>query len=412
MSCLKKTYNFDIINDPELSSSNIVFMNKLKHLKSIGKGAAEDHPDISESDLKKVVQNLSPDNPTELQLLVWFNLQLYFCRRGLENADHMMKDHYEVKLVDNKRILVQKYDEMSKNHREKDTDRAYGGVVEEQGHEKCPVALFTKYVSKLQPCSPYLWQLPCKATLSAAEYWYERKAGVKTIGNFMKSISKICSLSKIYTNHCVRSTTCTILGKYYSDINVQAVSGHKSLSGLSHYKRVDDIAKKSMSQTLSTYLTPSTSNNGNASLNLLKLRESPKHNSLISNEIVDLDDNHDEQISSPSSDTNPHNTTHNNCCISYGLHSKATSSLPQICDDVDAPTNNAITSSNAGKDVAKLVTSMNHWNLIPDDWNDPDVNHILSAECEKVEKSTARNVLFNNCTNCTFNNITSNFQSN
>lgn len=379
---LKRTHGYDILNDEAFNLSNIVFINKMKHLKSIGKGAVDHHSDISESDLKKISTKLSPDNPTELQLLVWFNIQLYFCRRGMENSENMKKDHYKVKVVDGKKILVQNVDELSKNHREKDTERANGAVVEEQNHEKCPVVLFSKYMSKLQSSNPYLWQLPRK-NYTSNEHWYERKAGIKTIQNFMKQISKICELSKVYTNHCVRSTTCTILGKSYSDISIQAISGHKSLSGLSHYKRVDDSEKLAMSQTLSTYLGSSISSAHEGS------------------------------------------EEHNNCCLSYGFNSKATlspdnDSLARISNvvDVDAPMDNG-TSADAGNDSAIMEKSnvgvnanMNQWSLAPDDWNDVDIDRILSDECEKVENSVYRNVLFNNCSNCTFSNITINFPSN
>jgi hypothetical protein len=251
--CIRESHKYDILEDIEFNTSNTIFKNKMKSLKAHGKGTTEHHPDISDSDLKKIVAHLSIDDPGELQLLAWFYIQLYFCRRGLENLAELQKDHYEIKLINGRSCITQKTDELTKNHRENDVHRVSGAIVIEQNHDKCPVQVLKKYLSKLSKDSPYLWQLPVKIFIDNTT-WYNRKSGVRTIKKFMKTISQKCQLSTMYTNHCVRATTCTLLGEIYSDINVQSVSGHKSLSGLSQYKRINDSQKISMSQSLSDTL--------------------------------------------------------------------------------------------------------------------------------------------------------------
>lgn len=251
--CIKESHKYDILEDIEFDTSNTIFKNKMKSLKAHGKGTTEHHPDISESDLKKIVAHLSIDDPGELQLLAWFYIQLYFCRRGLENLADLQKDHYEIKIINGRSCITQKTDELTKNHRENDVHRVSGAIVVQQNHDKCPVQVLEKYLSKLSKDSPYLWQLPVKFLIDNTT-WYNRKSGVRTIKNFMKTISQKCQLSTMYTNHCVRATTCTLLGEIYSDINVQSVSGHKSLSGLSQYKPINDSQKISMSQSLSDTL--------------------------------------------------------------------------------------------------------------------------------------------------------------
>lgn len=251
---LKSSHAVDIINDTAFTTSNTVLQNKFKQLKTIGKGSVQHHADITQADLKIIVGVLSPDNPTELQLLTWFYLQLYFCRRGVENQATLLKDHYSVLLIGDKKCIVQKHDELTKNHRENDTQRATGGIIAElQKHEKCPVAIFEKYQSKLNENCPYLWQLPIAQSLPNGP-WYGKKTGINSIKAYMKKISEICNLSTIYTNHCVRATTCTLLAPTYSDIDIQSVSGHKSLSGLAQYKRINNAQKINMSETLSKTL--------------------------------------------------------------------------------------------------------------------------------------------------------------
>lgn len=135
-----QSHKCDILTDPEFASSNRVFCNKMKLLKAAGKGFVEHHADIGDNDLKKVVSELSPDDPDQLQLLVWFYLQLYFCRRGIENQTQLKKDHYIVREINGQKCIVQKTDELTKNHREQDTNRANGFIIPSQNCEKCPVA--------------------------------------------------------------------------------------------------------------------------------------------------------------------------------------------------------------------------------------------------------------------------------
>jgi hypothetical protein len=250
---LKTTHSADITKDPEFNSSNIVFTNKMKELKAQGKGYVEHHSDISEADLKIIVGVLSTENAVELQLLIWFYLQLFFCRRGVENQPNLLKDHYVVRVVEGKNCIVQKRDELTKNHRELDSERVNGGIIMEQDHDKCPVKVFKKYLDKLDNKSPYLWQLPLPNHHSDG-CWYSRKVGANTIKSYMKKICSICELPRMYTNHCVRATTCTLLGSSHSDINVQSVSGHKSLSGLSQYKRINNFQKFDMCHSLAKSL--------------------------------------------------------------------------------------------------------------------------------------------------------------
>ena len=114
--------------------------------------------------------------------------------------------------------------------------------------EKCPVKCFKLYISMLNRENEFLWQ---KALDGRNEKYYSKsKCGHNKIAKFMKEISEHSNLSKKYTNHCIRATSITILGSIHSDIDVTAVSGHKSISGLQPYKRTPVDTKIQMSVTI------------------------------------------------------------------------------------------------------------------------------------------------------------------
>lgn len=248
----KKESNWDIINDPEFINSNRVFSNTLKDVKAEGKGATEHHAVISKNDIHNIKSGLSIDDPQELQWLVFFYLQLYFCRRGIENVDTQKKDTYVIKEINGMDTVVLNRDELTKNRRENVTEKIDGGMIMSTGDEKCPLKCFKKYISKLDGESDYLWQ---RALPKNGNKWYSKsKCGHNTIQVFMKNISNRCGLTTKYTNHCIRSTSITLLGCSHSDIDITSVSGHRSISGLQPYKRTPINKKIEMTNTINDSL--------------------------------------------------------------------------------------------------------------------------------------------------------------
>ena len=75
----------------------------------------------------------------------------------------------------------------------------------------CPVRSLKLYLAKLSKEEDSFLQNPRKAAIQGDNEWYYGKLGVHTIDNMMKNISKKAGLSEIYTNHCIRATTSTIL---------------------------------------------------------------------------------------------------------------------------------------------------------------------------------------------------------
>ena len=86
------------------------------------------------------------------------------------------------------------------------------------GHPRCPVASFEKYLSKMNPHNPWLWQKPKKAVEEDEEVWYEAvSVGHNTLGEMMATISKAAKLSFVYTNQCIRITPISLLETILKD---------------------------------------------------------------------------------------------------------------------------------------------------------------------------------------------------
>ena len=143
---------------------------------------------------------------------------------------------------------------MSKNHRGTDNESFTGFMPEAPGHPLCPVNSFEKYVAKLHPMCDRLWQHPVNSYLDDEDTWFSnRPMGKNTLADFMKTLSKKCGLSKVYTNHSIRVTGATILSQgKFSASQIMSVTGHKSVSSLAIYQRVSDNEKLDMGQALST----------------------------------------------------------------------------------------------------------------------------------------------------------------
>ena len=251
--------NLDILNNTQFNHANKIFQAFLSDLKANGLGATEHYSQISQHDLKSIPEKLmSSISPERLQLLIFFYLHLYLCKRGAENVADQKKTDFSIFSDDSAHEFIkQSRDEKNKNHSEFDNEESIGGRIFATKSKLCPVINFKLLLSKLNPKCPYLWQKPkLVSNFDVNPIWFEnRKLGHNSISKFMKRISEICELSRIYTNHCLRVTSVSVLGENgYSDIDIQSVSGHKSLNSLGVYKRTSELTKKQMSNSISNTL--------------------------------------------------------------------------------------------------------------------------------------------------------------
>ena len=117
----------------------------------------------------------------------------------------------------------------------------------------CPVKPFEDYAEKISNCPK-----PLEKYRPTKDRWYSEKAcrGKDYLGNIMKMLSQKLSLTKDYTNHCIRSTVVSNMIDNGHDVSdVAAVTGHKSSDALrkyASYKRESQV--QSFSETLNKTL--------------------------------------------------------------------------------------------------------------------------------------------------------------
>lgn len=203
-------------------------------LKSEGLAKTVHKPAIDDEDVKKLYESgvFDTNKPTTLQNKVFFEIMLFFCRRGRQNLRQLKKNDFEIKLdAKGRSFVIKTTDELTKNHREND-EQEDGGVMVSKDGQLCPVASFRKYISRLNSENEYLFQRPKTREVSEDEVWYDNMVlGENTLGKKMKVISQQANLSVIYTNHSIRATAVTIFDRSgFEARHIMSVSGHRRVA--------------------------------------------------------------------------------------------------------------------------------------------------------------------------------------
>lgn len=149
----------------------------------------------------------------------------------------------------------------TKNHKgdENELNESQGGRIVKTGTILCPYLSFNKYISALHPDCNAFFQRPKRILTPEATVWYDNSPiGRNTLGDKMKQLSTEAGLSRIYTNHCLRATSITILNDCYEARHVMTVSGHKSESSLRHYAKTSEQKRQEMALTIAEATTGST----------------------------------------------------------------------------------------------------------------------------------------------------------
>ena len=161
----KQELNIDIIKDTEFNEANRIYEAQCVELKKQGLAKIEHKPPIADEDIKKLYRSgvFNTENPTTLQNKVFFEIVLFFCRRGRQNLLQLKKTDFQIKVnSQGKPCVVKTTDELTKNHRAHDVQAEEGGMVIASYGPFCPVSSFEKYLSVLNPMNEYLFQRPVK----------------------------------------------------------------------------------------------------------------------------------------------------------------------------------------------------------------------------------------------------------
>ena len=255
---LKEVYNVNI-HDQQYPKTQMVFKNVTILLKRKSKGYTNHYDQIPDDDLASFFRQVDVNNAQQLQWYVFVLIQIHFCKRGTENIAYYTKDTFSITCdIDGVEYIYQQTDELTKNSRENTTEKVPKGRIyqHKEWDNKCPVACFRKYISKLSP-NPRLWQkIRLNYSANDTTWFVNQPLGVNSVGKFMKTISAFFNFSKIFTNHSLRVSSISILGRNFEENDIKTISGHTSSSSLGIYKRVDECKKRRMADTLSTVFNP------------------------------------------------------------------------------------------------------------------------------------------------------------
>ncbi|PFX17534.1 hypothetical protein AWC38_SpisGene18136 [Stylophora pistillata] len=229
----------------DFQASNKLRQSQIKLNKCESKENTKHKPPIPVADLQKLKSSntIWGDNRWGLQRNFWLHIPLYWCRRGREGLRQLTKQSFQFLLDDNGREYVSMiHDEATKNN-PGDIEDIRSVEKRAKMHSTSDDPLFDglnclkNYLQKLNPAYEALFQYLKRAVKSEDKVWYDNKPlWVNKIEGRMKEISKLESLSRIYTNHCVRATVITLWSNaQLSSRHIMAISGHRSEASLRNY---------------------------------------------------------------------------------------------------------------------------------------------------------------------------------
>ena len=221
----KQHFKVDIIKDKSFDDANRAYGAHCRNLKDIGLDKAEHKPPISDEDIKKLYECgiFSTESPHTLQNKVFFELILYFCRRGRQNLRQLRKHDFVIKMnPQGQKYVVKSGDTTELN------DGCGGGFMVATGNPLCPVFSFEKYLTHLNPLNEFLFQRS-RENCPDGIVWYDNVVvGENTLGRKMRLISVQAKLSVEYTNHSIRVTAISILNRNAYLAKHVDICGHKS----------------------------------------------------------------------------------------------------------------------------------------------------------------------------------------
>jgi hypothetical protein len=242
----------NLMRDKVFMQANQVFCGVLRKMRVDGLDTTKHKAAIAPGDMEKLYKSgiLSNDTPKSIQRKVYVEISLNFGRRGREGLRELTKNSIQIKTDDRgHEYATLSYNELDKTHQiqqPKDAEKKQLLYAKEDS-DLCPIKTLKKYLAKLNPkCQSFFQRPKTLKNPETEEIWFENKSlGIHTIESFMKTMSTEAELSQIYTNHCLRATTSTVLANAGFDArNICSVTGHKNSQSLSSYVKEPTLAQR------------------------------------------------------------------------------------------------------------------------------------------------------------------------
>ena len=193
--------------------------------------------------------------PQKLQEEAWYTFVYHFGNRGREGIKELKKQDFVFRFdSDGKEFCELVSSIEQKNVTPDNSENVKCARIYSTGKENCPLQCIKLYLSKIENNDhPSFWPKPKR--VPTVNCWYEKKqiVGRTVLDEMMKRISRNASLSRIYTNHCVRPTVVSNLkSSGFKNDEICLITGHKSETSISRYDRlVHDRTLKRLSSSLS-----------------------------------------------------------------------------------------------------------------------------------------------------------------
>lgn len=247
---------FRIFGSEAFQRSHAVLDAILKEKKAEGQEPLVQHKEaITEEDRRRLDSYfedvLTCQDPVKLTMYVWYKMTLHFALRGREVQSKMKKTDIEVLHDETGEFVVPTRDFCSKNCQGGIDGREFVTAGRIQGPKQ--VAAIRLLLAKLHPDNERLFQRARQGIMQETDKtWFTRQVlGHNLLGNMMDRLGTYASLSKRYTNHCVRSTAVTLLKSAgVEDRTVCLVTGHKNERSLNNYAQLDSAKCKDLSKCL------------------------------------------------------------------------------------------------------------------------------------------------------------------
>ena len=170
----------------------------------------------------------------------WFNVILFFCRRGREGEKNLKKTRPKFELDPTRRnYATMGHYEESRNH-----PGGVGNIPSMENHARMYETEHTNdcykamklYLTKLNLKCVAFFQYPCKNWSVEDTVWYEvHPVRVNSVDSMAKNISEAASLMHPYTNHSLRATAITLWSNAgILNRHIMAITGHKNEQSLAH----------------------------------------------------------------------------------------------------------------------------------------------------------------------------------
>lgn len=154
---------------------------------------------------------MAAGNVEVLQHKVFFDILYLTGRRGKEGLRKLSKDSFQLKISpESNEYTEMTFNEVTKKNQGHETSTSanlhhndHTIISAQPDSVKCPVNSFKHYIETLNPNLDAFFQRPNKRK----DGFDSMVLGKETLGNMMKTISEVASISKEYTNHSIKHTT-------------------------------------------------------------------------------------------------------------------------------------------------------------------------------------------------------------